>query len=63
MREEILICDSCRERVKCLYEIPRLVVEGRNINGYPGNKEICEKCARILCNRFNALSLIADDAK
>lgn len=58
MREEILTCDSCGRRVKWLYPIPRLIVEGNVINEYPGRNEICESCARILCDRFNSFRLI-----
>lgn len=58
MRETIMICDSCGKRVKWLYEIPRLIVEGNVINEYPGRKEICRECARILCERFNSFRLI-----
>lgn len=61
MTETIKICDSCGKRVNWLYDIPRLIVEGYNINEYPSNKEICEHCARILCERFNSFRLIEAD--
>lgn len=39
MTETIKICDSCGKRVNWLYDIPRLIVEGYNINEYPSKKK------------------------
>lgn len=61
MTEIIKICDSCGKRVDCLYDIPRLIVEGNVINEYPSKREICKHCAKILCERFNSFRLIKAD--
>lgn len=61
MTETIKICDSCGKRVKTLYYIPRLVIEGNDISEYPSKKEICKDCARILFEMFNSFSLIKTD--
>lgn len=61
MTETIKICDSCGKRVEWLYDIPRLIVDGKVINEYPATKEICENCAKILCERFNSFRLIKAD--
>ena len=53
MRETTLICDRCKQKAKWLYEIPRPIVEGLNINWYPSKYELCEECARNLCSVIN----------
>ena len=60
MRETTLICDRCKQKTKLLYEIPRPIVEGNNINLYPSRYELCEKCARTLCSLINHYHESAD---
>jgi hypothetical protein len=48
MKKTICICDRCKKEVDWLYKMPRLRVEGLNINIYDGEVELCEKCARNL---------------
>ena len=60
MRETTLICDRRKQKTNCLYEIPRPIVEGNNINLYPSRYELCEKCARTLCSMINNYHKSAD---
>ena len=53
MRETTLICDRCKQKAKWLYEIPRPIVEGLNLNWYPSKYELCEECTRNLCSVIN----------
>ena len=48
MKKTICICDRCKKEVDWVYTVPRLIVEGLNINIYEGKVELCEKCARNL---------------
>lgn len=48
MKKTIYICDRCKKEVDWVYQVPRLRVEGLNINIYDGKVELCEKCARNL---------------
>ena len=48
MKKTIYICDRCKEEVDWLYKVPRLVIEGLDINIYNSKVELCEKCARQL---------------
>lgn len=51
MTKVIYICDRCKKEVDWIYNFPnQILLEGKTINVYEGEVELCEKCAQGLVN-------------
>ena len=55
MTRTLKICDACKREVGWLYDMPRLIVDGNNINFYNSERELCNECARKAIRAYNAV--------
>lgn len=46
MTKVIYVCDRCKKEVEWVYDFPKILVQGKAINVYEGEVELCEDCAQ-----------------
>ena len=56
MTRIIKTCDKCKKETDWLYDIPRYLVEGKNLNVTGIEQELCKECAQKLVKTINNFS-------
>lgn len=46
MTKVIYCCDRCKKEVDWVYNFPKILLQGKTINVYEGETELCAECAR-----------------
>ena len=63
MREEILTCDRCKQRVKWLYNIDALTIKGLKVDFNGTYYELCKPCAEKLIGFINDFCDVSEEEK